>query len=397
MRRVLRRILITASTFLVLDQVVQYGLLADGTIGAVRVAPFDPPLFSPYQWERLATFERLLARGETPQQFDPDLGWCPRTGDSGDGFHYDARGARATPGDPAPSGPPAVVAVGCSFTRGDEVAAREAWPARVARTWGVDVANLGVGGYGTDQAYLRFQRDGLPLRPREAWLAIVPGTCLRVSTQFSPIERHWAESVAFKPRFVLGPEDRLGLVPTPVVDIEGYVRLMHDQRALLDAIGRSDLWIRRCPSAYAPRGTSWWHYSGTGRLALTFLEHRGREPEPWLEDGASEVRRVLEGVVRGFVKAASDGGVRARVLVLPSREDLRSLRRHGRAYWAGLFEGLRGAGVDVLDLTEALEGNGLADDPDGWAPGGHYGPRAHGVVASAIVAAWPRPEEPSAR
>lgn len=48
------------------------------------------------------------------------------------------------------------VCIGDSFTHGDAVLAEEAWPARLAARMDASVANLGVGGYGIDQAVMRY-------------------------------------------------------------------------------------------------------------------------------------------------------------------------------------------------------------------------------------------------
>ena len=53
-----------------------------------------------------------------------------------------------------------VSAFGDSFTWGDEVAVEESFPDQLSGLLRCRVANYGVGGYGTDQAFLRF-RDGV--------------------------------------------------------------------------------------------------------------------------------------------------------------------------------------------------------------------------------------------
>ncbi|MEZ5329339.1 MAG: hypothetical protein R3F19_30175 [Verrucomicrobiales bacterium] len=49
------------------------------------------------------------------------------------------------------------VCIGDSFTHGDAVLADEAWPAQLGKILGSSVANLGVGGYGIDQAVMRYE------------------------------------------------------------------------------------------------------------------------------------------------------------------------------------------------------------------------------------------------
>jgi hypothetical protein len=49
-------------------------------------------------------------------------------------------------------------AFGDSFTHGDEVNSDETWPFRLSQLLGCEVENFGVGGYGQDQAYLKYQK-----------------------------------------------------------------------------------------------------------------------------------------------------------------------------------------------------------------------------------------------
>ncbi len=94
-----------------------------------------------------------------PAVHDDRLGYVPRAGFSSDDNHWgtrvtiDADGFRGNGGTP-PTGR-AVVAVGDSFTFGDQVNDHETWPAHLERTIGRPVRNGGVFGYSLVQAVLR--------------------------------------------------------------------------------------------------------------------------------------------------------------------------------------------------------------------------------------------------
>jgi hypothetical protein len=104
-----------------------------------------------------------LLRSAYPVQFDAELGWIPRVGARGSKNHWGTRvtitdeGLRSN-GDgpsPPPSPRPLVLAVGDSFTFGDEVSDSETWPAQLEALLGRRVLNAGVFGYGLDQIVLR--------------------------------------------------------------------------------------------------------------------------------------------------------------------------------------------------------------------------------------------------
>lgn len=51
-----------------------------------------------------------------------------------------------------------IVCIGDSFTHGDAVLAEETWPSLLQKRLGGQIANLGVGGYGIDQAVMRYEK-----------------------------------------------------------------------------------------------------------------------------------------------------------------------------------------------------------------------------------------------
>jgi len=104
----------------------------------------------------------LIRRG-FPCVHDPLLGYVPRPGYSGNDNQWrtavsiDAHGLRSNGGGPRPTGP-AILAVGDSFTFGDQVSDPDTWPARLERAVRRPVHNGGVFGYSFAQTVLRAER-----------------------------------------------------------------------------------------------------------------------------------------------------------------------------------------------------------------------------------------------
>src|SRR5262245_40984070 len=160
--KALTRALILFAALLVADQIVQHTALADGRFLGHWVIPYDPPLFT--DWQRNGAREvAAIAAGDEGKRarstFDPELGWCPRPGQAFELYRHDWAGCRIQLGELAREKTPGVrrvVALGCSFTQGAEVEGRETWSALLdARHPELELANLGVAGYGVDQALLR--------------------------------------------------------------------------------------------------------------------------------------------------------------------------------------------------------------------------------------------------
>jgi hypothetical protein len=92
--------------------------------------------------------------------YDPELGWIPKSSNQWgtsitilkDGIRSNGRG-EIWDGTGNP-----ILAVGDSYTFGDQVADTDTWPAQLEKLSGKRVLNAGVDGYGVDQIFLRAQR-----------------------------------------------------------------------------------------------------------------------------------------------------------------------------------------------------------------------------------------------
>jgi hypothetical protein len=373
------------------DQAVLYAALDDDLVLGQRLAPFDPPYFTAAQRAALARIEQQVRTGEPPAEllgFHAELGWAHAPESGAEDFVFDRFGARVGVAPLAaqkPAGVTRVAAFGCSFTIGVQVGPLKCWPAALdALSPGVEVANLGVAGYGLDQAFLRWRLTHDALDCDEVLLGFLPAAATRNLSVYRPALRHWSETLAFKPRFVLALDGELELVPNPARSFAELARLVRTQSELHAVLARTDGWVQRAPAAWAPRGSHWSHWFATGRLALTLLERRGRDPAAALADASSETYRVTRAIALAMAREVQHSGARFRLLVLPDRPALRSAAS-GRPYWASFAADVNEAGVELLDLSPALLAAGALDDDAFWLADGHYAPGAHAVVARALA------------
>lgn len=114
-------------------------------------------------------------------------------------YSYDAarvrRHGKRSPDDAA------VIVAGDSYTNGSDVADDDTYPAALERMLDVGVANLGVGGYGPDQALLKLESliDRFP-RARVAVLSILSDDTSRMMNSFRPVlYRQTGNLYGFKP------------------------------------------------------------------------------------------------------------------------------------------------------------------------------------------------------
>lgn len=158
--------------------------------------------------------------------FDPCLGWVRRPNSSGieNGqkgpitFHIDSLGSRV---NSSVKSPPYIAVFGDSYAFCRQVEDDETWEAQLSRQEGFGVLNFGVGNYGVDQALLRYEGMALPDTVKVIVMGFVPETICRIQSYW----KHYLEfgnTFAFKPRFILDPEDRLTLLENCIRNSEDF-------------------------------------------------------------------------------------------------------------------------------------------------------------------------------
>jgi hypothetical protein len=187
---------------------------------------FGSTLLLPRDWEDVKARQReLLALVRDDLSYfvvDDRLGWVPgRNRRSKEGLYStSAEGFRsANPGVSYASRPAGlrIAIVGDSFTFGLEVPFESSWGAVLEQSLGANatVLNLGVDGYGLDQAVLRYDRDARPWKPDVAILGFINHDLVRTLSVYSFVTfPEWGFPFS-KPRYVL-ENDRLRLLSSPI-------------------------------------------------------------------------------------------------------------------------------------------------------------------------------------
>jgi hypothetical protein len=145
-------------------------------------------------------------RAMMPVVYDPELGYVPRANARSPIAQIDSEGLRTNGNPGAPPGPP-ILAVGDSFTFGDEVDDSQTWPAYLERLLSRRVLNAGVNGYGLDQIVMRAESLVPKYRPAALVVAIIGDDVKRC---------RYSRRGTWKPYFTVeSGELRLHNVPVP--------------------------------------------------------------------------------------------------------------------------------------------------------------------------------------
>jgi hypothetical protein len=331
--------------------------------------------------------QMLADPGQKREVVDSVLGWRYRAGYVRGNDRISAQGLRSIREyTPVPlAGVIRVAAFGDSFVYGNEVDTQDAWTSQAERLMpNLEILNHGVGGYGNDQAYLRFVNEGTRHAPSVVLLGFTPDDLRRLVSVY----RRFIDEREFpftKPRFALDSGGALVLRPSPIRDTAGLARLMR-KPILAREFGEHDQWYPS--SVYS---TALHDISPTVRLvsALWTRVHRSRlDPDRLLIGGqfnpASTAFALQVAIAERFAADARQRGVLPLFVILPDRHAIEVARGGQPPVFAPLLDSLRARGVEFIDTTPAFV-SAKTDDVGAWfMAGGHYSPSGNEVVARAV-------------
>jgi len=342
--------------------------------------------------EQSARIDQLLGPDSLRrEELDPELGWRYRPGYARGADRINEQGTRNLHRY-APSPPSDAIRVavfGDSFVYGNEVGTADAWPSRLeAIDPRFEAPNYGVGGYGADQALLRYRRDGLTLHPQVVVLGFTPDDLRRLVNVYRRFidDREWPLA---KPRFALDDRGALQLIPSPLQRPADYARL-RAQPLLVRELGQHDAWY--APEIYQDPLFDW---SGAVRLASSLVvrlrQHflgENRLVAHGVFNSDAEAFRIQVAIFREFATEVAQHGARPLVLFLPDAGALAQARAGRPTLYAPLAATLEQAGIDYLDTAPALAAAAEHEAVSSFfMPGGHYSPRGNAIVAAALASA----------
>lgn len=367
------------------DGLVSLFLIRDGLFFGRPLPPFGP-ITHPKQ---RVTLQKMVEEPRGTWAFDAELGWDWRPSSaSEDGLYLTdalaARGPREYGRAPAP-GMRRILTFGNSFTFCDEVPAEDSFQTQLeALDPGFEVLNFGVSGYGTDQAWLRYQRIGRDLGAEVVCLGLMLENIGRNVNRYRPL---WASRTGVcvtKPRFLIDDAGALTLQPQPFAT-RAELHAAIEDGSVLERIAEHEYWLGR---PEVPTG----RLSSLVRLATGYLAYRERTPALLWRDTEGEPFRVTLAILEGFHRQAlADGARLAPILIFPAMDDLVRFGLRDAPYWTALFDELERRAIPYVDFVTPLteRARELGGDPRVLYQGGHLSRTGNALVARTLRA-WVR-------
>jgi len=329
--------------------------------------------------------ERLVATySEYLRRRDPELGW-PFPDQYG-GKLFNATGARPSPAFPDTTPETAQISLyGESFTQSPN-SDEDAWGNVLAVLSGRRVANYGQGGYGTDQAFLRYRRN-VRDKAGVVILSHVTEDILRNLTRDRDLILYemW---FAYKPRFVLGADGRLELVPMPTLTEQEHLRLEGAAAPQLDLEHESF-------HPGGPAGATSLRFPFTWSLVRNLGDFRMRArisgrtyyAEFYAPGHPLHGLEITREICKGFAEEAKRRGQHPLVMLLPNREDVDHFRKSKEWTYAPLARELETHGVELLDFGPSVAGRaGDRSLDEVYDHTGHYRKEVDRLLAEFVLA-----------
>ncbi len=332
---------------------------------------------------------RRLESGAQYVRFDPTLGWVTSPGVRREilGVTYRAnraglRADREYSPEPSPQ-TRRIAAFGDSFTYCHEVNLSDCWTTHLEREWsGTEVLNFGVPGYGPDQAWLRYQRDGRGYRPCAVLIGFMVENVNRVVSRYRPFLEPTTDLVASKPRFVLAGNE-LVLLPNPASD----AAQLRDPAWVEREVGPHDRWY--FPGVLVPNPLDVFQVVRVARTAAYKYHHGGELPGMLRAyRDQNEAYQVAGRVLIEFAEAVRrDGATPVVVIFTPISEVRAFLEGRGKAH-EPMLAWLERAGIPTIDATDAVAeeaGRSGLESVVEW----HYQPLGNQVVGKTLAERLP--------
>ncbi len=235
---------------------------------------------------------------------------------------------------------------GDSFVVGDEVNDHETIGYFLSNKTKTNVRNFGVGGYGIDQALLRFEHNLPTDSPKVAILSLYSGGLDRVlSSHRSFLHPFTGVLIGFKPRF-FKEKNQFVLLPPPK-----QIKNSDDLKNYLKRYADTDYWYQFFKEN-KPHNTFPYSLNLLNAfIKLQQINSWGRGEEIFQNAMATE---TLTYILERFISTSIANNIRPVILVIPSHKDVENhMRKKDVSYRKYLDFFSSGHDVKIIDMIKA--------------------------------------------
>lgn len=316
---------------------------------------------------------RMLLKGEAKYiDHSPELGWTIKPNGARNEYSANSQGLRGDHDYSLEPGPKIRIATfGDSFVHGDEVTNDQTWQEHMNHLdANLETMNFGVGGYGLDQAYLRYLHDGRQFKPDIVLIGFMTENPTRNMSIFRPFYLPQSMLPLSKPRFHM-KNGKVELIKNPLDELSDYQRLLDNEKKVRLELSHLDYFY------YYRYGEHPLDFFLTVRLfkilKSIYLKPQNKIFKGYVYDPKSEVFQVSMAIVEKFAASVREQGAIPVVVFLPNSGDFWRLKEKHVKNYTPFMEVMDREGIPYLDFTAELLQE-ILDDED---PATFYSPRYH--------------------
>ena len=316
--------------------------------------------------------------------FSTTLGWTIKENGISELYQANSSGIRSTkeymqkPSD----GIFRISTFGDSFTHCDDVTNNETWQSIIENTdVNIEVINFGVGGFGLDQAYLRYLEDGRQYNSHIVLIGFMSENIYRNVNVFRPFYFPDTGIPLAKPRFRVEGE-KFSLLSNPMHHLDDYKILLSHPQETLFRMGMNDYYYQ---NRYKSGGYDW---SPTVRLIKILrytVKNELSSNSIMINDSyneKSEAFRVTIKIFDEFYHEVKKNKSIPIILIFPNEHDVSLYQKQKKKRYSPLLSYLDSQGYRYIDLVEIFE---QAEIESLFSAKGHYSPFANRLVAKHIL------------
>ena len=266
-------------------------------------------------------------------RFSHELGWEPD--------HLNDYGYR---GSEKPIEHAVLAVFGDEYAQGSHTL-EQSWPSLLEQRLGLPVLNFGVGGYGPDQAYLRFEEHFVdPVETPFTALIIMSGGIARIMNRYRGFYVRRSKLSYAKPMFKKHADGSFELLPNPLSSSEDLVKL--GDPAFLEEIGAGDYWYNRF-DRYGMNKFVGFPYAFHLAKAAPYYWRRWRDHSTTDRQSYQELYRIedakatLHHIVEQFIIRSKERGTMPIIVMLPNRADMSNYLAKGSISYASVLADLK--------------------------------------------------------
>lgn len=312
---------------------------------------------------------------------DSELGWTLKPNSKHDIYQANSQGIRSSREytfDP-PANKIRIATFGDSFTHCDNVENHNMWQEQLQKiSSSLEVINFGVGGYGLDQALLRYRYQGTQYKPHMVFIGFMSENIFRNVSTFRPFYHSNTNLPLTKPYFIFNSQNKLEHISNPFPNVLDYMELLAFPDRVLPELGKFDY-------HYQTRyGIGHFDFLPSVKL-VKIAQHQWKDSiiKSGYYNTQSEAFIITKKLLDKFYKKTIKNNAKPIIILHVSKEDLIRYRENKTKVYQPLLDYLESQKYDYIDLMDAFEKYGQEYSPRKLFIS-HYSEDANRMIAKHI-------------